>query len=478
MEQLVGRQAEKELLLSALQSKEAELIAVYGRRRVGKTFLIRQVFGERIVLDISGIHNGSMQQQLENFNLILKKSIRKRIRYEDANSWIIAFENLTACLRELGKKQKVVVFFDEFPWLNTRKSGFLPAFENFWNHWATRQKNLVIVICGSAASWMIKNVVNSKGGLHNRITQKIRLLPFTLQETEQYLKSRKVNLDRYQVLQLYMVMGGIPQYLREVKPGQSATQNIDRICFTKDGLLHNEFKNLYRSLFEQADHYIAIIRTLSKKPSGLTRSGIINEVGLSTGGGVTKLLEELEESGFISASIPFDKNIKETIYRLTDEYSLFYLKFMQSFSRIPTRDAWKRLAQTSSWKSWSGYAFESICIKHTESIKVALGINGIDTNTSVWRSCGNKKEPGAQIDLLIDRSDRCINLCEMKYTVDPFSITKSYAAELERKIAVFRQRTKTRKTIFLTMLTTFGVSNNEHKVRLIQNELLMDHLFN
>lgn len=475
MKELIGRETEKRILLDTLGSGEAELVAVYGRRRVGKTFLIRQVYQESIVFEISGIHHGDLREQLENFTFCLKRTAPLPTDVIP-RSWIAAFDLLSRYLSPLLTNQKKVIFFDEFPWMNSRRSGFLAAFENFWNSWASRQKNLIIVLCGSAASWMIKNVVNNKGGLHNRISQRIRLLPFSLKETESYLRYRRVKLDHYQIIQLYMVMGGIPQYLKEIRPGQSATQNIDRICFTKDGLLHSEFDNLYRSLFEFPDHYIAVIRALAKKSSGLTRNEIITAINIQSGGGVTQLLNDLEESGFISALVPFEKNMKDAVYRLTDEYSLFYIKFMQG-NRPAGKDAWKRLAETPSWKSWSGYAFESICIKHIEPIKVALGISGIATFASTWRHYPQKNEMGAQIDLLIDRADQCITICEMKFSINEFIITKSYASELENKFTVFKEQTGSRKTLFLVMLTSFGVKENEYKVKLVQNDLRMDTLF-
>lgn len=477
MDVVVGREPEIRILNESLQSANAELIAVYGRRRVGKTYLVRQVLGPRFLMEITGIHNGTLQQQLENFSHVLRKSFPGMILPFAFQSWIQALNALTGCIAPQIDKGKMVVFFDELPWMHTRKSGFLPAFENFWNSWASRQNNLVVVICGSAASWMLDRIVSNKGGLHNRITRRIRLLPFTLQETEKYLKSRGVKLDRFQILQVYMAMGGIPQYLKEVQPGKSAMQNIDSICFSKDGLLKTEFDDLFRELFENAGRHIDIVRTLAKKPTGLTRNKIMQLAKLKTGGGTSQLLTELKESGFITSVALFDKKVKDSIYRLTDEYSLFYIKFVEPNKRQTAKGTWNRLAGTSSWKSWSGYAFESICLKHTEALKRALGIEGVHTLTSAWQYQGNQLTDGAQIDLLIDRADRCVNICEMKFSGEAFEITKAYAANLEKKISVFMRQANPRKTIFLTLITTYGVKENMHKTNLVQNELTMDALF-
>ena len=476
MEPLIGRTEEKKILENALSNPGAELIAVYGRRRVGKTFLIKSVFEKQLSFEFSGVHNANKKEQLEGFSVALQKALKSPIKLAIPESWIAAFQLLENYLEPIIKKKRAVVFFDEFPWLDTHKSGFLKAFEHFWNSYASTLSNLKVVICGSAASWMIQKVVNNKGGLHNRVTTRMRITPFTLTETEAYFKSRSVILDRYQILQLYMVMGGIPQYLKEVRPGESATQVIDRTCFTKHGQLKDEFDKLYASLFDNASHHITVIRALSTMSKGMTRNEIIEATGLSSGGTATNVLSELEESGFILSYIPFEKTSKESVFRLTDEYSLFYLKYIEK-SRATGTGTWMRLCEQSSWKSWSGYAFEAVCFKHIPQIKVALGIASIYTEESVWRFVPGKGQPGAQIDLLLDRRDYCINICEMKFSTAQFTITKKYSEELVQKKKVFVDKVKPKKTVFITMITTYGVASNNYSKGIVQNELTMDALF-
>lgn len=476
MKEIIGRIDEKRILEQTLKSTEAELIAIFGRRRVGKTYLIRKFFQKQMIFEFSGVHNATLKEQLTNFSNTLAEVMKLPVPPAIPANWTQAFQMLKNYAEPLLKKNKCVIFLDEFPWLSSAKSGFLPAFEFFWNSWGTKQNNLVLTICGSAASWMIQKVVNNKGGLHNRITRKLRLLPFTLAETGEYLKYNNVNLDHYQIAQLYMVVGGIPQYLKDILPGQSAAQNIDRICFTKDGALQNEFNNLYRSLFAEADKHILVVRALADKPSGLTRKEIITECGLSTGGTATLLLEELTESGFISPYLPFEKNTRDSIYKLSDEYSRFYLKFMES-SRATGTGTWIKLSTTPSWRSWSGLAFESVCLKHTKEIKAALGIAGVYTEESAWRYAPGKGRQGAQIDLLFDRQDFCISICEMKFSTTTFTIDKAYAAELVQKKDVFKSKTKTAKTLFIVMVTTFGTQDNSYKLGLIQNDIKLESLF-
>lgn len=476
MRTIIGRESEQQILQSALQTKEAELIAVYGRRRVGKTFLIRSFYEKEMLFDFSGTLNASLHEQLLNFRNTLAALLHTNIVPQKPHNWSEAFSQLINYSEPLLKKNKRVIFFDELPWLSSAKSGFLSAFEFFWNSWATKQENLIVVICGSAASWMIQKIVNNKGGLHNRITRRIRLLPFNLNETEAFLKNNNVQLDHYQITQLYMSMGGIPHYLKEIKPGQSAAQNIDRICFSKDGLLHSEFANLYRSLFNEAEKHMMIVKVLSGKNAGLTRKEIIELCGLSSGGTTTTILDELTESGFITPYVPFNRNSRDSIFKLSDEFSRFHLKFIEN-NRTTGEGSWMKLSSSQSWKSWSGTAFENICLKHILQIKTALGIAGVYTEESAWRYSGKNNDPGAQIDLLIDRADFCINLCEMKFSASPFSIDKKYASELTNKRNTFIGKTKTTKSIFITIVSTFGLSENIYKTSLIQNEVKLESLF-
>lgn len=476
MEPIIGRSVEKDLLNRIENSGEPELVAVYGRRRVGKTYLIRNGFSKPPRFELSGMHHVTLTQQLEGFARSLTIAAGG-LPIAPPPSWLGAFDLLKKYLAPILAKERTIIFFDEFPWIDTPKSGFLPAFEHFWNSWASTQKNLVVVICGSAAAWMIKKVLRNRGGLHNRVTRRIRLLPFTVGETDAYLSFRKIRLDKFQVLQLYMVLGGIPQYLKEIEPGESAIQAIDRLCFTKDGLLQNEFSNLYHSLFDGAQKHTDIVRALAKKARGLTRNEIIETCKLSSGGHTTQLLEELTESGFIDSYIPFKKNKQDALYKLVDEYSLFYLRFMEGRKSMGA-GTWVRFTSGNSWTVWSGYAFESMCMKHLPQIKKALGIGDVYTEVSSWRHRPvDTSDQGAQIDLLIDRNDSCINVCEMKFSANEFVISKAYARELENKLLIFREQTKTKKTLFLTMITTFGVKNSRFFPGLVQKEATMSLFF-
>ena len=472
---IVGRKEEQAILTKALQSSEAELIAVTGRRRVGKTYLVTSVYQARFAFELTGVQNGLLASQLQNFTDQLTQFAKPKLPIKPPQTWSEAFRLLREYLQNEGFKDKKMLFFDELPWLSGQKSGFLAAFGYFWNSWASRQK-LVIVICGSAASWMIQKVVNDRGGLHNRITKRVHLEPFTLNETEAYFQSKNIIFDKYQIVQLYMAMGGIPHYLKEINPAFSAVQNIDAICFSKQGLLSDEFNRLYPSLFANADNHITVVRTLSQKKQGMTRSQI-SEIGkLGNGGGLSKVLEELIQSGFISDYFPFGKKKKEKLYRLTDEYSLFYLQFIERH-RFQGGNIWQHLSQTPAYKTWSGYAFESICLKHVERIKQALGISGIYTLAASFHKKGTDTDEGAQIDMVFDRNDRTINLFEIKFYNKPFTISKDYAEQLRQTTWNFQAETKTVKQISWVFITTFGLVPNAHALGLIAKTLTLDDLF-
>jgi uncharacterized protein len=473
---LVGREKEVKILQTLLASDESELVSVIGRRRVGKTFLVQSVYADNIVFDITGIQHASNREQLENFSIVLDLYAKSVLPTKRPASWLEAFHQLILYLEKTAEKdKKQVIFFDELPWMAAHRSGFLNAFGFFWNSWAVKN-NVVVVICGSAASWMIQKVVHNKGGLYNRITKRIQLQPFTLLEAEQYLQKRGINLNRYQITELYQAMGGIPQYLKEIQKGESVAQNIDRICFDPSGTLSDEFKELYVSLFDEAENHIGVVRALSTKWAGLTRGEIIQITGISNGGGLTKTLEELIYSGFITEYTPFGRVKRETLFRLTDEYSLFYLKFIENFKKEGS-GIWQSFHQTPTYRAWSGYAFESICLKHLSQIKKALGISGVFSTSSSFYHKGADGMAGCQIDLLIDRDDRVINLCEIKWATSEFIITKSYSADLRQKIALFKHYSTTKKQVFLTFISTFGLVQNEHSLGLVDKELTLDSLF-
>ncbi len=469
MDQLLGRKKEREKLLSHLQSRSSEFVAVYGRRRVGKTFLVRQTFKDRFAFQLTGMAKVSLKQQLSNFHAQISRYSNGMFDEMPATDWFTAFQQLIRWLETQSSDEKKIVFLDEMPWLDTRNSKFLSALEHFWNSWASARNDILLIVCGSAASWMLKNLINNRGGLHNRVTERIKLEPFKLGETEQFLQYQGVVYDRYQILQLYMAFGGIPFYLERIKPKWSAAQNINALCFERDAMLRDEYRNLYASLFSKPERHVAVIEALSRKAKGMKREELIQRSKLPSGGSATRVLQELEESDFIRRYRSFGKKEKDTLYQLVDLYTLFYLNFI-STSDPDDENFWLNAIESPIYRSWSGYAFEMVCLHHVKEIKAALGISGVQTSISSWST------KDAQIDLVINRKDSVINLFEMKFSINPFSIDKKYAANLRNKIGQFRQTTGTKKALFLSFLSTHGLAQNAYS-GMVQNDLSMDVLF-
>jgi uncharacterized protein len=473
--EFIGRKKEQEILQKALDSGEAEMVSVIGRRRTGKTFLVKTFYKDQIVFELTGVKGAPMDEQLKNFRIALQRSSKDPLLVTPFNDWLDAFFTLVTYIETLPTDRKHVIFLDELPWLSAGNPAFIRGLSWFWNSGAVNL-NVVVVICGSSASWMIQKIVNDTGGLHNRITRRIYLKPFTLAETELYFKSRNIKFNRYHILQIFMAMGGIPHYLKEVEGGKSATQNIDAICFSEGGILYDEFSNLFTSLFDDSYNHIAVIRALAKTKQGLDRNTLIETAKVPNGGTVTNVLEELQQSGFIEAYSPFGKKAKDKLYRLTDEYTLFYLQFIENQDNMG-EGTWKLLSQTQEYKTWSGYAFEGICIKHLPQIKKALSIGGVYSLASSFLKKGTKTEKGTQIDLVLDRNDQTINLFEMKFYNKSFTVSKEYAQNLENKKNVFEETTKTRKLLFITLVSTFGITHNEHSLGLIDQVVTLDDLF-
>ena len=468
---MIGRKKEQRELQQIVESKQSEFVAVFGRRRVGKTFLIREFFHNKFAFYHTGIANSNMKVQLDSFSKSLNDF--SKISLPTCKNWFNAFENLAYLLKKSRIKGKKIVFIDEMPWLDTHKSSFVSALEWFWNSFASAQKDIVLIVCGSASSWIMNKIIKNHGGLHNRVTQQIYLKPFNLNECEQLFAENRVSLNRHQILESYIIFGGIPYYLSLFQKRFSLAQNVNNLCFKEKGRLTDEFENLYASLFKNYSKHITIVKALSTKAKGLFREEIIEAAKISDGGGLTRTLEELELSGFIRRYNSFERREKNAVYQLVDFFTLFYFNFMHK-KRENDEHFWTNFIENARHRAWSGYGFEQVCLAHLPQIKQKLSIAGVLTKTASWRS--NDKKNAVQIDLLIERNDKVINLCEMKYASEKFLIDKKYDEILRNKRGVFRSQTKTKNAIHITLITTYGIKHNEYWGN-IQSEVIMDDLF-
>jgi AAA+ ATPase superfamily predicted ATPase len=467
MSEIIGREREKQIFNESLNSHRSELVAVYGRRRIGKTFLIREFFTKNLLFSFTGLRNGGLSDQLENFMIELKR-ISQHKYDKKPDSWLEAFSFLRLHLEQVREtKKKKVILIDEFPWVDSMRSGFLPAFENFWNAYCTTRKDLIVVVCGSSASYMIKKIIRNRGGLHNRITQKIKLEPFTLSEVKAFFKYKRIRLPDIEILKLYMTFGGIAEYLEHIQPGDSSITAIDRICFQKGAQLEYEFDEVFKSLFEEGSYHEQIIHTLAKGPKiGMTRDEILHVKGISSGGQFSKSLLELIESGFVEQYQSYRSKRKITRYRIFDEFCLFHLQFMHQNKGVN----WIQLSAKNEYHIWSGYAFELICYKHVSNIKKELRCDQIQSVDFSWNNLN------AQIDLVIDRKDDITILCELKFYNDVFYIDANYAQKLRMKESEYRRETKTKKAVYTMMLSTYGIKGS-HALGSVVKSIKMDVLF-
>lgn len=469
LRKIAGREDEQETLNDALTSHRSELIAVYGRRRIGKTYLIREFFGTKITFSFTGLSTGKRSDQLKNFMLKLNERTDDFKDLKQPADWLEGFSVLKQYLKGFKQtKKKKVIFIDEFPWVDSHKSGFLAAFENFWNDYCTTRNDLVVVVCGSAASYMVKKIINNSKGLSKRITQTIKLKPFNLKETKAFFKYKGIPIEEYELLKMYMVLGGVAEYLEHVKPGESAVVAIDRLCFKPGAYLENEYDEVFKSLFDSSSFHQKIMSVLANnKKEGISRDEMLSELRISSGGRFSDALEELLQSGFVLKYDAYKNNTKTSLFRVFDEFCLFHLQFM-----IPFKGSkWTQVFQKQEYKSWCGYAFETICLKHSQEIKRALRCDQIESKNHSWHTSK------AQVDLVIDRADDTVNLCEIKFCNDEFTIDQNYLQQLRKKENEFKSATKTRKAIYSVMMTTWGIHENQYSKAIISNSLTMNCLF-
>lgn len=464
---IIGRKSEINQLNHLQKSNESEFVMVYGRRRVGKTYLVREFFNNKFDFYLTGIANGNYKEQLANFRSAMLNFDEKLGSLLPSNWWE-AFDQLKKLLSKSRSTRKVI-FLDEVPWIDTPRSDFVKALEHFWNSWASARNDITLIVCGSAAAWMVKNIVRNHGGLHNRLTMKIKLSPFTLAEVKDYLHSRGIKWDKTTIAECYMIMGGIPYYLRLLDRTKSLAQNIDMLFFDKNALLGDEFNNLYASLFRDSDEHVKIVSIMAKKRSGFTRQDILKVLNVPDGGSLSRRLDELEQCDFIGRYKSTGNS--RYMYQLTDFYTLFYFNFI---SKGPSLDEhqWQHMLGTPTYNTWCGLSFERLCFAHLSQIKKALGISGIATSTYAYR------DDNVQIDMIIERVDRFVNMCEMKFTSKPYTITKAYASQIQARADILKKCIKKARVIQPILITSCGVKENDYYINNFVNNLTISDLFN
>lgn len=477
---MIGRKKEIKELEELYNNERAEFIAIYGRRRVGKTYLVDEVFKDRITFRHAGlspieVSNGlksPLKAQLEAFyySLILQGMAKSKC----PTSWLEAFFMLESYLQSIDHGERMVIFLDELPWMDTAKSGFITAFESFWNGWACHRNNIMLIVCGSANSWILNELINNHGGLYGRVTHEIKLEPFTLNECEQFMKERHINFSRYDIVQTYMIFGGIPYYLNYFRRDLSLAGNVDMLFFSKNAPFRIEFERLFASIFKNAETAKDIVEFLSTKSTGYTRKEIAQKLKTSNSGALGDLLNSLIISDFVITYTSLGDSKRNEKYKLIDPFCLFYLRFVKNHELLD-EDFFSNNVNSQSIASWRGYSFENVCFNHIKQIKYALGISGVSTKQYAW-SIHEENGEGAQIDLIIERKDNIVNMCEMKFYSDEFVVDKNYDRILRNRIELLRKYIPKKCGIHSIIVTTFGVKDNEYKWD-FQNSLTIDDLF-
>ena len=463
---MIGRTTQIKELNQLYNSGKAELVAVYGRRRVGKTFLINETFEGRFAFKHAGLspieaddNTGAMKNQLKQFYFSLKNYGVKKSKCPE--SWFEAFFMLEQLLMSRDNGSRQVVFLDELPWLDTPRSNFITAFEGFWNNWACARKNLMVIVCGSATSWILDSLLNNHGGLYNRVTYEIKLSPFTLKECEDFFKANKVRISKYDIVQSYMILGGVPYYLGYFQRDKSFAQNIDNMFFAPDAKLRDEYDRLFASVFKNPTLMKSIVKALNTNNSGLTRSEITQYLKIKDGETMQLALNALIVSNFVTKYVPFGQKKKDVRYKLIDQFCKFYLKFLADQTSLP-ENFWQENSLSPQIVAWRGFAFESVCFNHIKQIKRALGISGLTTVQSAWVSPASDDDSGTQIDMIIERKDNVVEMCEIKFYSNKFAVNKDYHEILMHRVELLTKKISSKSVIHSTLITTYGLKNNEY----------------
>lgn len=479
MNNLIGRKKETEELENLYNSKKSEFVVIYGRRRVGKTFLVKELFQHKMAFYHSGLspfdkeRKIGIKDQLEAFYASLMQFGMEEGHCP--NSWAEAFLMLGHLLDDMNDGCRQVIFIDELPWMDTPRSKFMVAFEHFWNSWGAWRDHVMLIVCGSATSWMLDNLINNKGGLYDRLTWQIKLSPFTLSECKTFFESRQIMMSNYDLVEAYMILGGIPYYLNYFQKGESLAQNIDMLFFAKNAKLEMEFDRLFGSLFSKPDEFKAVVKQLSIRHTGFTREELAKQLGIKAGGSFSKTLEALNASDFITCYRPFGQRKNEIRYKLTDSLCRFYLNFIEG-KTITDTAFWQHSQNKPQLNAWRGISFENVCFSHVCQIKKALGVENVVSSESSWIVQGDETHQGTQIDMLISRDDRIVNLCEIKFLSKEYEPQTDDETKLRTRIATLQEKLSPKQTIHLTLVTTFGLKRNAHS-GIIQQIVTIGDLF-
>lgn len=481
--ELIGREKEVQELERLYRTDKSEFVAVYGRRRVGKTYLINQVFSDRIVFRHTGITPVDINSRIEKSPMKVQLKAFFRSLNEQGgdfrkipHDWYEAFLMLKELLEKKKNGKKRVVFLDELSFMDTRKSEFIPALSDFYNNYVSRQSDILLIVCGSATSYILNNLVNNHAGLYDRLTYQMKISPFKLKDTELLLLHNGWKLPRLEITKAYMIFGGIPFYLDYLNPDYSLARNIDNLIFRKEGSLRNEFSRLFSSTFTNAELTEKIVRSLFKKRIGLTKDELLKSLGKSDSPAFRNAVLALEESDFVLKYIPFGGKKKDERIKLIDPFCLFYLRFVDRNSAF-NESFYSDNQFSQPVLSAQGYGFEDVCFNHIPEIKKALGISGVQCEVGPYFQKDTDNNKAYQIDMVIVRKDNVVDLCEAKFSLSEFELNLKGNQRLAEKISHLNELLPKRYIVQAVLLTTFGLKNSQYSST-FQSVITLDDLFN
>lgn len=480
---IIGREEELATISRLYTSERSEFLALYGRRRVGKSFLIEEAMENKFTFMTVGLFikvdkddaekvESYRQQQLRHFySSLLEYGLPEEGNPAPTN-WLDAMNLLKKLLLSKRSRRKVV-FIDELPWLaGPQSSELVSELGFFWNQWARKRKDILLIVCGSATSWMIDNVIREYEGLYGRVTETIALKPFTLAECERYWEKRGFHLSRYEVALTYMVIGGVPYYMDSFRPDRTMADNINTIYFNKDKA-RQEFKDVYAGLYSSSEVYINVIRQLGKRFYGMSRTELLEALDKKGGGNFSDVLENLIDSGIIRSYTLYGSPRKQTVYQLMDFFTLFYLRFCENTDFT----SWRSVQRSKPFYSWAGNSFELLVVEHIQQLADALRIKEYATPFS-W-SGDTPDGDEAQIDLVIPATaERADYICEMKFSEGKYILKEEDADDITRHIEALKNSSihKLSHSIYVVLVTSFGVTESKHRSHL--NDIVtLDSLF-
>jgi AAA+ ATPase superfamily predicted ATPase len=469
MKQFIGRKVEIAQLTALIDLPRPSIAVIYGRRRVGKSELIRHVTQGKNVLSFEGLEGQPKHKQIKNF--LFQLSAQSNIREKNISDWPDAL----ILLRTLTQDGQWIIILDEFQWMANYQNELVSVIKMIWEKYLSQNPDLTLILCGSIASFMKSKVLKSSA-LYGRTDYELNLHELNLSEISEFFPGKGSD----EVIDTAMLVGGIPKYLELISEYPSLYDALEPLAFSQDGFFKTEYDRLFASHFGKKPIFMKIIQTLATNPYGLTTGKLAKEMQVASGGTLCHQLDDLESAGFLHSIIPFDKpeGSKLRKYILMDAYVRFYHSIIRGSMKetTPPNTQFHAIMSSPRYAAWAGMAFEFLCMRHHKEISRILGFHGIPYTAGPFFQRKTLDTPGVQIDLLFERSDKILVLCEMKYLLA--SVPGDIIDQVNRKVSALQEKYPGR-TILKVLLTKTGstetVAKKGYFFRIIRADELITH---